>query len=222
MHTYLDTRAYRLDTTQSNLHLVGTHLGNLLAKAKLHEQVQLEKSRLGSLFNYFKLLRCARGSVLRTCLHAVRMAVSARTSCFSPTAGRSKQSWPWFRCLLPSSRFTPAPGGRGHLRRTSVTGRTERARPPLSEFPYPRPTSTPHTAAAAAQQSKGPGPRSHDCDRVHPRCASCGARVCVHQGRAALGAVDAVHCTRHGQLPCSTRQGVNNSPRVSLDAASQA
>ena len=46
---------------ERNLALFGTHLGNSLAKAKLHEQAQREKDRLSSLFNYFKLISSAVG-----------------------------------------------------------------------------------------------------------------------------------------------------------------
>lgn len=47
---------------ERNLNIFGTHLGNSLAKAKLHEQAEREKDRLSSLFKQFKLLSTAVGA----------------------------------------------------------------------------------------------------------------------------------------------------------------
>lgn len=57
----LNKRGNRVFSTsdERSLSLFGTHLGNSLAKARLHEQAERERQRLSVLFNSFKLLSTA-------------------------------------------------------------------------------------------------------------------------------------------------------------------
>ncbi|GAX82496.1 hypothetical protein CEUSTIGMA_g9923.t1 [Chlamydomonas eustigma] len=64
---------------ERNLALFSAHLGNSLAKAKMHEQAQREKDRLSSLFNYFKLLSAASdlGELLDISVDALQEVLNA-------------------------------------------------------------------------------------------------------------------------------------------------
>ncbi|KAG1667446.1 hypothetical protein FOA52_012201 [Chlamydomonas sp. UWO 241] len=86
---------------EHTLRLVGTHIGNMLAKSRLHEQVQREKARLGALFNYFKLLSKAKdlGHVLATVSTSIMDVLHAEHSfVFIADAPRAEL---WMQCAVP-------------------------------------------------------------------------------------------------------------------------
>ncbi len=64
---------------ERNLELFGMHLGNTLAKARLHEQAEREKHRLSALFNCFKVLSTAGnlGQVVELATQSVREVLHA-------------------------------------------------------------------------------------------------------------------------------------------------
>lgn len=86
---------------ERNLELFGAHIGNALAKAKLHEQAQREKDRLSSIFNYFKLLNAASdlGHVLGTATEALQAILHAEHAfVFIMDSPRSEL---WMQCRPP-------------------------------------------------------------------------------------------------------------------------
>ena len=86
---------------EKNLLLFGAHLGNALAKARLHEQAKREKDRLSAIFNYFKLINTAKdlGEVLGVCTDALQSILHAEHAfVFIMDAPRNEL---WMQCRPP-------------------------------------------------------------------------------------------------------------------------